>query len=142
MKGLGRILKHTTILVLNKEEAALLSKKGSVEKNLKSILKSGPEIVVITDGRNSLTASDGKYIYTATPPKVKVVETTGAGDSFASAFTAGIMKNKGMEFSIRLGLANSASTISHHGAKTGLLSWKAALARMRQRPVKVFKKKA
>ncbi len=141
LKGLGRILKHTTILVLNKEEAELLAKKGSVEKNLGAILKSGPEMAVITDGKKPLYASDGKFVYKATPPKVGVVETTGAGDSFATGFTAGIMRSKGMEFSIQLGLANSASTVSHHGAKTGLLGWQEAIKLMRRRPVKVLKKK-
>jgi len=140
-QGLGKILENTTILVLNKEEAELLAKKKTIEDNLLAIVKAGPEMIVITDGKNGVTGFYGNQFYNAKPNKVKVVETTGAGDAFASTFMAGIMKGKDMEFSIQLGMTNSASLLTKHGAKNGLLTWQEAVKAMKQNPIKVSKKK-
>jgi sugar/nucleoside kinase (ribokinase family) len=53
----------------------------------------------------------------------KIVDTTGAGDSFASGFLSDFIRNNGdIEKSIQLGLANSEANLSQIGAKTGLLA--------------------
>lgn len=52
----------------------------------------------------------------------QVIDATGAGDSFAVGFIAGILWNKTPKESALLGARNAASVVGKYGAKTGLLS--------------------
>ncbi|MBI2649731.1 carbohydrate kinase family protein [Candidatus Woesearchaeota archaeon] len=138
---LKHILSRTELLVLNREEASLLVGKDSMEGLLFRLKSLGPQIIVITDGKNDLYVVDEKYVYTAKPPFVKIVDTTGAGDAFASSFLSGMLKKNNIEFAIRLGIANSHSVIMHYGAKNILLSYKEALKAMKKLKIKIHKKK-
>ena len=138
---LRNILNKTELLILNKEEAELLVGKGSFDSLLVKLKGLGPKIVVITDGKNKLYAIDGLHIYSAFPPPVKIVDSTGAGDAFASSFLCGLLKNKDTEFAIKLGIINAQSVVSHYGAKNILLSYKEAMKIMKKFRVKINKKK-
>lgn len=138
-KYLGKILKKTAILILNREEAELLVGKAGINAMLKKISGLGPQIVAITDGKKGAYAYEGKCVYYGNPHNVKIVETTGAGDAFASSFLSGIIRKKDIEFAIGLGMANAESVIQHHGAKEILLSYSQALKAMKKRPRKIVK---
>ncbi|MBW2984157.1 carbohydrate kinase family protein [Candidatus Woesearchaeota archaeon] len=138
-KFLKNILSRTTLFVLNKEEAGLIVGKGNERELLKKLHNLGPKIVVITDGKHGVHASNGKGIYFLQPHKVKVVETTGAGDAFASSFLSGLIKKNDIKFALKLASANAESVISHHGAKNKLLTYKEALADVRENPTKLRK---
>src|SRR3989344_8654333 len=92
--NLSSLLKLTYILVLNKDEAKLLSKKNSMDEIFSALYNLGPRIIVITDKNNPIICYDGTKKYSITPHKIKVVERTGAGDAFASGFVAGIIVGK------------------------------------------------
>jgi len=123
---LKNIFKKVDILFLNQEEASFLTKiPFTEEKNIfQKIDELCPGIAVMTRGGEGVVVSDGKFIYSALPdPDRKVVDTTGAGDSFASGFLSDYIRYNGdIEKAIQLGLANSAGNLSEVGAKTGLLS--------------------
>lgn len=119
------ILQKVDILFLNQEEASYLTKipfEDEIEI-FKKIDEICPGIAVMTKGGEGVVASDGKYLYSAKPdPKRKVIDTTGAGDSFASGFLSDYIKTNGnIESAIQFGLANSAANLAKIGAKTGLL---------------------
>ena len=80
-------------------------------------------------------------IYCGKPTNVKIVETTGAGDAFASSFLCGIIRKNNVEFAMKLGMTNAESVIQHHGAKEKLLTYNEALKVMKKRPIRVIKKK-
>jgi len=137
---LGKILKKIDILILNMEEASLLSgKRDKVGNLLKKLSKLGPKIVAITDGKKGAYAYDGKYVYYGRPHNIKIVETTGAGDAFGSSFLSGIIKKDDIKFAIGLGMTNAESVIQHHGAKEILLTYNEALKAMKRRPRKIIK---
>lgn len=122
---LRSILQKIDVLFLNQEEASLLTKipfkkEAEIFKKIDEIC---PGAAVMTKGGEGITASDGKYLYSAKPdPNREVVDTTGAGDSFASGFLTDFIRHNGdIEKAIQLGLANSAANLSVIGAKTGLL---------------------
>ncbi|MBI1936301.1 carbohydrate kinase family protein [Candidatus Woesearchaeota archaeon] len=140
-KYLEKILDTTELLVLNKEEAALLVGKGTFNEMLSELKKLGPKIVVITDGRHPFYAMDDKVFYTISPSPVKILDTTGAGDAFAASLLSGLVRKKGMEFSLMLGVTNAQSVIQHYGAKNVLLSYSQALRQMKKIRIKVAKKK-
>ncbi|MBI1968712.1 carbohydrate kinase family protein [Candidatus Woesearchaeota archaeon] len=123
-RKLSPILKSTTLLVLNKEEAqAVLQRK---EKDaitfLHQLQQLGPQTVVITDGPKTLFALHAGEVYTLTPPHIPVIETTGAGDAFTAGLLAGIIKKFSFDDALRLGAASASSTLQKIGAKEGLLS--------------------
>jgi ribokinase len=138
-KHLGSILKRTNILVLNKEEATLLIGKGKIKAQLKKLNKLGPDIIAITDGKRGVYVYDENNFYFGKPTNAKVVETTGAGDAFASSFLCGMMRKNNIEFALKLGMTNAESVIQHHGAKEKLLKYNEALKVMKKRPIKVKK---
>ncbi|HTZ41717.1 MAG TPA: carbohydrate kinase family protein [Candidatus Omnitrophota bacterium] len=117
------ILKISEILILNKEEAELLCLKNKVhEKDLLNGLHNlGPRIIVITNKDKEVIAYDGEKKYRIIPHKIKIKERTGAGDAFASGFVAGQMAGKSIDDSLKLGLEESESVITHQGAKIGLI---------------------
>ena len=138
---LKQILDRTEVLILNKEEAHLLVGQGAPEEVLEKLRRLGPKIAAVTDGKNELYAMDQNFIYRCKPPKVKIVDTTGAGDSFGAAFVSGIIKGKTAEFAIKLGVANACSNLAEYGAKTGLLKYSEALRYIKRYKIKVTKKK-
>ncbi len=117
------ILLKTDLLVLNREEAAYLVGKQSIQNTLKKLLRLGPKIVAVTDGARNAYVTDGNEVFWTNPPNIHVVESTGAGDAFASTLLAMIMKNKTLGFALAAAVANSQSVISHHGPKNILLSY-------------------
>jgi sugar/nucleoside kinase (ribokinase family) len=122
---LKRIFSKIDILFLNQEEAAFLTKINFQEEQeiFKKIDEICQGIAVMTKGGEGVTVSDGKYLYSAKPnPNRKIVDTTGAGDSFASGFLSDFIRHNGdIEKAIQLGLANSAANLAEIGAKTGIL---------------------
>jgi len=63
---------------------------------------------------------------------VKVVETTGAGDSFSAGLLSGLITGKGFEDALKLGILNSESVIGATGAIPGLLRGEEALQRLQR----------
>jgi len=123
-KTLEKILKKIDILILNHEEASLLTKiPYSKEKEIfRRIDKMCPGITMMTKGSKGIIVSDGKHLYQVKPQKIKVVDETGAGDSFASGFVSGFIKSKGdIKSAIQLGIANANSCLTGWGAKNNLL---------------------
>jgi ribokinase len=121
---LEKILKNSEILVLNNEEAALLVGNIDPKRKMLALKEHGPEIVIITDGKkpvNCIDRDNNRYI--VYPMDIKVVETTGAGDSFSSTFLVGFVKTNEIEFSLKLAIINSHSVLKYKGAKNKLLTY-------------------
>ena len=140
-KGIEKMLLASTLLILNLEEAKALTKEKIVTSIMKKLLNYGPKIVCITDGPNEITCSDGTWLYALRPNKTRIVERTGAGDAFSSGLLAGLIRNKDIEFSMQLGLANSESVIQYFGSRNKLLSWKEAALTIRKRRGRIRKMK-
>lgn len=90
----------------------------------REILSRGPQIVVVTNGSEGVYAASGNTIYFYPSPKIKVVSTVGAGDSFGSAFIASLLHGKSIEEALIAGTLNSSSVLGHIGTQTGLLTKK------------------
>ncbi|MFO7929705.1 MAG: carbohydrate kinase family protein [Candidatus Humimicrobiaceae bacterium] len=122
-KYLAKILRSTKVLVLNKEEAAHLVGKGEPKEKLVKLRKTGPKIVIITDGKNPIHCVDENLYYIVYPMDIKVVEATGAGDSFGSGFLAAYILTGEVGTSLKVGLANSQSVLKYKGAKSKILTF-------------------
>lgn len=116
------ILKLCEVLILNKEEAGMLTKDSNLLRGLHAL---GPKIVVITDKDKIIKCYDGQREYSIIPHKnIKVVERTGAGDALASGFVAGRIACFPVQKCLELGLKESESVLGHFGAKNNLLRMK------------------
>lgn len=143
LKKLKPILENTSILILNKGEASFLLKTKNNQtifllKVLKKIIK---EIVIITDGPKKVMVFDGKTLYSAQPPKVKVIHTAGCGDAFNSGFLAGLIKTGKIESALSFGLANASSVAQHLGTKNKLLTERETEFFIKKHKIKVIKEK-
>ncbi len=131
-KFFKKYLPQVEVIILNKDEAIeLVLSSGLKTTNTKQLLKKiyswGPKMVLITDGYR------GAYIYT--PEKEyfqkaviykRKINTTGAGDAFASSFIAGLIiynnSNKyNIKKSLKLAMYRTNAVIKTIGAQNGLL---------------------
>lgn len=122
---LSKIIKKLDILILNQEEASILTGISYNEENeiFEKIDEMCDGIAIMTKGEGGVSVSDGEFIYSAKSYNIKIVDKTGAGDAFSSGFVCGYIKSNGdIEYGIQLGTENAKSCISKLGAKTGLLS--------------------
>lgn len=151
-KYFSKILQTAQIVVMNKEEATLVTKiqvrpdtkeiKYSKEKihpdilEMLHALRKGTEaIVVITDGKNGVYCYDGKNAYICPVYPAEVVSTLGAGDAFSSTFCATIDKYKGdIKKALLYASINSASVCGHFGAQEGFLKFEEIEEKLKQSP--------
>ncbi len=123
MKILRPYLKNVNFLIFNLEEARILTNLMDVKKILKYLKKEFPKMkTIITDGANGIYFEYKNKIMHILAHKVKVVETTGAGDAFGSTFAGFYFLTKDFLKSIKIGMLNAESVIQKKGAKNGLLT--------------------
>ena len=124
LAGLAEVLRLLDVLILNKEEAQLLTGKRAEARELLPLLRdAGPRIVIVTDGAKSATLLDGEHLLFIKPlPDLKVVETTGAGDAFGSGFVAGLARGLDTRQALLLAMLNAEHVITEYGAKNHILT--------------------
>jgi len=135
---LKRIYARTEVLILNREEAVLVS--GGDYNNLHDLFNRlhalGPKVVIITDGPAGAYASDGQHqcsmpLY---PDPGPPVERTGAGDAFAATLIAALVKGLSLEEALRWAPINSMNVVQYVGAQAGLLTEKKLLDWLHKAP--------
>lgn len=100
----------------NKQELAELvgEELDSDEKLQSAIFKIhelGVEIIVVSLGKEGAIGSDGKDLWKAKPPKVKVVNTIGSGDALLGGLVFALLKEmpfeEAIKFAVATGTANA-----------------------------------
>lgn len=131
--GLAKFLPSVDVFNVNKDEAIELVVADKAIKNSKTSLNNartllkimsswGLKIIVITDGARGAYAYHENKIYYEKAPKVKLVDTTGAGDAFGSAFITGLIKyDNNIKKALQLGIKNSSSVVQKIGAQEGII---------------------
>lgn len=126
---LKKYIEKTEIIILNLNEAEELvkSKNKKIPNNkrnlIKEIEKMGAKISIVTEGAEGAHASTNGNIYSQNALSKKILDTTGAGDSFGSTFTFGIISGHDIRYALKIAAINSASVVSKMGASEGLLSY-------------------
>ncbi|HEY5667713.1 MAG TPA: carbohydrate kinase family protein [Candidatus Saccharimonadales bacterium] len=125
-KRLHRIYQRSEILILNREEAALVGggDHGDINDLFDHLHALGPHIVIVTDGPNGAYASDGQVRLSMPlyPDPSPPIDRTGAGDAFASTLVAALVKGMSLEDALRWAPINSMSVVQEEGAQAGLLN--------------------
>jgi len=124
--AIADVYKEIDIFFCNKEEAALILKRDTpdIKALVAGLHALGPKIVAITDGPDGAYTSDGASVWFTPmyPDPAPPVDRTGAGDSFASAFTAALALGKSVPEALAWGPVNSMSVVQKIGAQEGLLT--------------------
>jgi len=113
-----KLISNVNILMLNDEEAMQISKKNDLNEIADTFLELGPQIVIIKRGsKGSLLAYKNNKINISVVPNTKLIDPTGAGDSFAGGVLGYIAIN-GIEDpvqSVLHGTAVASYTVSGFG---------------------------
>ena len=112
-----------------------ISLNAESEIILQKLRENSEAIVVITDGKHGAYAYDGKKMYVCPPFDGPVRSTLGAGDAFASTFTAAIERtNWNVELSLKMASVNSSSVVEQFGAQYGLITFDAIEEKLKNSP--------
>jgi ribokinase len=103
------------VLILNEAEWEMV--RGQQTELIKEI----PEIVVTQGAKGGFVYEHGRKTLKFLASGQKAVETTGAGDAFATGFVAGQLLGKSTETCVTWGVRNAGSVVGQFGAKAGLL---------------------
>ncbi len=130
LKTLAPILTRTYVLFINQHEMGQLTGE-EVIAGAEICLRQGCHIVVVTLGKGTklrkttavcyIRDVDNEYVIeSASQDKGTEVDTTGAGDAFATGFLYGLLKGKGLEQCGHLGNLAARFSITKIGARQGL----------------------
>lgn len=87
LKELKDVVKRVNVLILNDEEARMLTKKNNLIEAGKKMLRMGPSVVVIKKGEHgAVLMSKDNYFAIPAYPLEALKDPTGAGDTFAGGF--------------------------------------------------------
>lgn len=91
--ALLRLLKKVNIYVANEQEARSLSGEANLLKAAKYLKNCGPRMVLIKKGEHGVLFVSDKFIFTIPAyPVERVIDPTGAGDTFAGGFMGYLAK--------------------------------------------------
>lgn len=123
LRKLTPFLKQTDVLILNREEASLLSElpQRHLKQMFKKLSRYPRYATLITDGQKGAYAQFESTIFYTPAIASERVNTTGAGDAFGSGFISGLIHQLDIEDALRLAALNAAGVVSHMGPKTGIL---------------------
>lgn len=96
LADLLKLLRRIDALVLNDSEAAQLTQQANVWSAIRQIHRLGPRYVIVKKGEHGavLSGPSGQFVAPAFP-LAKVVDPTGAGDSFAGALLGYLASRRG-----------------------------------------------
>lgn len=115
------ILADVEILAVNKEEAQQIVSGETLEELVRHAWHYCP-VVIVSDGPNGATATDGQtLVWAGMYEDVPVVDRTGGGDAFGSGFLSAYSQGKSLKDSMIFASANSTSVVTKVGAKEGIL---------------------
>jgi sugar/nucleoside kinase (ribokinase family) len=91
--ALLRVLERVDLLVINDEEARLLSKEHNLPRAARAIRAMGPKTVIVKRGESGALLFHEHGVFAAPAyPLERVVDPTGAGDTFAGGFMGYLAK--------------------------------------------------
>jgi ribokinase len=103
------ILKRTNLLVINEIEARVLGRH---------LDRYGGLLATTYGSKGAVLSREGKVLASAVPPKVNVVDTTGAGDAFTAALTLALVHGMNAEQALDLACRCGALATTRAGAQS------------------------
>ena len=105
------------VILLNEEEAIYLTGETDSEKALESLLHDCETVVIKRGSQGAIGKTRGSILVSVPATSTDVVDTTGAGDSFAAGFIAHYTTTKNMQHGLEAGAAVAARCVAIVGAR-------------------------
>ena len=123
LRKLMPLLKQIDVLLVNREEAALVTDlpPRHLGQIFKKLSRYPAFATAITDGQKGAYVQYESKIFFAPSLSGERVNTTGAGDAFGSGFVNGLAHNLPVDESLQAAVLNATSVVFHMGPKTGIL---------------------
>lgn len=102
---------------------------GQIVQAMRALHDAGAEVVVVTRAEESALLLQDDAVHEVIAPKMEVVDSSGAGDSFVGAFCAVLADGGSVADAVQLGAAAGAQNVTRHGLGTGEA---ATIERLRQ----------
>lgn len=105
------VFERADLIVVNEGEAATCGPRLHAAKGL---------VAVTLGARGAELYASGRRLAAATPPRVRPVDTTGAGDAFVAALTVALLEGQGPGDALAFACATGALAATRPGAQTSL----------------------
>lgn len=105
------------VILLNEEEAIYLTGESSPEAAMELLLKECPTVVIKRGSLGAIGKVRGSILVSVPALPTEVVDTTGAGDSFAAGFIAHYTLTQNMQHGLESGAAVAARCVAIVGAR-------------------------
>jgi sugar/nucleoside kinase (ribokinase family) len=130
----AQVLAATDVLLLTEEEAEFLCGPAAPADLARALLVRGPGMVVLKRGAAGCLIATPEELIAHPGFRVEVVDTVGAGDSFAAAFIAGRLRGGSLHDCAALANAMGALVTTRRGAGTRIPSREELLAFVKDEP--------
>jgi fructokinase len=122
---LDSLLDQVDLLFANEQEACGMVGAPDLDSAVAALARRCSTVAVTRGEHGSLVAAGGQVISVPAERVPQVVDTTGAGDSYAAGFLFGFIRGLGAERSARLGGLAAAEIVGHLGARPqhSLATW-------------------
>lgn len=124
------VKKYVNIVFANEEEAK--SYTGQNPKQALHNIAEECDIAVVKIGKEGSYIKHNGNVYTISAIKANSIDTTGAGDLYASGFLYGIINNLGFEKAGKIGSLLSGNVIETIGAKMTAEKWKSLIEEVKK----------
>ncbi len=121
LEDLTELIERSTVVFLSRGELTSLVKEADYKKGADALLNCGAQIVCVTLGEQGCYVADctgASHLIDAYP--TEVVDTTGAGDAFAAGFLYGLLHEKSILESGKIGNLVASCCIREYGCRDGL----------------------
>jgi len=113
-------MENSQVIIMNGKESCMITGEKDVESAIRALQNYGAQTVIATlDVKGSLVAENDR-IFHVPSYKVKVVDTTGGGDSYTAGFVHAKSKGYSTEEAVKFAAAVAALNIMTPGASTDL----------------------
>lgn len=116
IEKLQGVLRSAKVTYLNEEGWSKLSSASSGLSDPADLLRFGPDIVVVTRSRQGCSVYTKQKTVEVKAPAVKSIDSTGAGDAFAAAFTKLVLDGRSVEEASQHATAAAALSTTKRGA--------------------------
>jgi sulfofructose kinase len=84
--------------------------------------------LIVTDGENGAYYFADNKLYQVSPPPIRAVDTTGAGDNFHGAFALALGKGFDLHRAVRFSVTVASLSCREYGGRKGIPDWNEAMA--------------
>jgi len=115
-----RIYESLHIIVVNEHEARDVTGKSDLKESVSCLHELGCKNVVVTLGSEGVMFSEGRTVEFIEAPKVRAVDTTGAGDCFVGWLGVGIAEGFSLRAATERACKAASLKVTREGAQTGM----------------------